>query len=93
MASATKGKKRVTFKVQADVGSKVSVAGDFNNWNPTSKVLKDKAGNGAFQGIALLEKGKHAYKFVINDTWCVDPNCDDWSHDGFGSLNSVVEVG
>jgi len=93
MATASKGKKRVTFKIQADTGSNVCVAGDFNDWDPTRKKLTDKAGTGAFQGIAMLEKGRHEYKFVVNDIWSVDPNCDDWAHDGYGSLNSIVIVG
>ena len=93
MATATRGRKRITFSVQAKPGSTVSVAGDFNNWNSSRKSLKDKGSNGTFTGIAMLSKGRHAYKFVINDIWMVDPACDDWEHDGYGSLNSVINVG
>ena len=89
---ATSGKKRVTFKVTAAPGSTVAVAGDFNDWNPRKKLLKDKSGKGRFEGIAILKKGRHEYKVVINDVWSVDPNCDDWAYNPYGSLNSVIRV-
>ncbi len=93
MATALKGRKRITFKVEAAPGSTVTVAGDFNGWNPKKKALTDKTGKGIFQGSAMLAKGRHEYKLVINDTWCVDPDCDDWAHNEYGSLNSVIIVG
>jgi len=93
MATAKKGRKRVTFKIDAEPGSTVAVAGDFNNWDPNKKQLKDKAGDGKFQGVAMVDQGRHEYKFVINDTWCVDPNCDDWAHNEYGSMNSVLVAG
>ncbi len=92
MATSAKGKKRITFSIQETPGNSVSVAGDFNAWNANQKPLRDKSGNGMFTGIAMLTKGRHAYKFVINDVWTVDPTCDDWEHDGYGSLNSVINV-
>jgi 1,4-alpha-glucan branching enzyme len=92
MATATKGKKRVTFKIDAKPGSTVAIAGDFNSWDPTKKRLTDKSGTGKFQGAVMVEKGRHEYKVVINDTWSVDPNCDDWAHNDFGSMNSVIVV-
>ncbi len=92
MATSSKGRKRVTFRIDAEPGSTVAVAGDFNGWDPKKKVLADKTGDGKYQGVAMLTKGQHEYKFVINDTWTVDPNCDDWNHNAYGSLNSVIVV-
>jgi 1,4-alpha-glucan branching enzyme len=92
MAAATKGRKRVTFAVQAEPGSTVCVAGDFNNWDPSRKKLTDKQGNGMFSGSALVSKGRYEYKLLINDVWCVDPECSNWAHNDFGSLNSVMIV-
>lgn len=88
----TKSKKRVTFEVKAEPGSEVYVAGDFNNWEPTKK-LKDKNMNGTFQGTLLLDRQQnYEYKFVINGKWSVDPNCEEWIPNNFGSLNSVVKT-
>ena len=92
MTTATKGRKRLTFKVDAEPGSTVAIAGDFNDWDPTRKILADKTGSGKFKGAVLVEPGRHEYKVVINDIWSVDPNCNDWAHNDFGSLNSVVVI-
>ena len=92
MATATTGKKRVTFKVNAAPGSTVAVAGEFNSWDTSKKPLKDKSGNGNFEAIAMLSKGRYEYKVVINDVWSVDPDCDDWAYNPYGSLNSVIIV-
>ena len=39
---------RVTFSVRAEAGSKVFLAGSFNNWDPTAKEMADKKGDGVF---------------------------------------------
>ena len=84
-------RKRVQFKVQADPQCKVSVAGSFNDWSPDKHVLKYK--DGVFALSVLLPKGRYEYKFVIDGHWCVDPGCAEWSHNSYGSLNSVINVG
>lgn len=83
---------RVTFSVSAELGSKVFIAGSFNNWDPLAKELLDKKGIGIFTGVLMLPKGHHEYKFVINGTWCADPECPDWVQNSMGTLNSVKIV-
>ena len=83
---------RVTFRVRAEVGSKVSVAGSFNDWDPAAKPMTDKNGNGEFTCTMNLAKGRYEYKFVINGTWCADPECTDWVQNDMGTLNSVKVV-
>ena len=39
---------RVTFRVRAEVGSKVFLAGSFNDWDPAAKAMADKDGTGEF---------------------------------------------
>ncbi len=84
--------KRVTFTVRAEPGSSVSVAGDFNSWDPQNKVLADKDGSGLFKAALSLAPGTYEYKFVINGTWCVDPDCKEWVQNTLGTLNSVLRV-
>lgn len=84
-------RQRVVFQTKAEPGSKVYVAGSFNNWDPTRNKLTEKAGT--YSVSLLLPRGRHEYKLVINDVWTVDPNCPDWVPNGFGSLNSVIVVG
>ncbi|MBP5319683.1 MAG: isoamylase early set domain-containing protein [Kiritimatiellae bacterium] len=83
---------RVTFSVRADVGSTVYLAGDFNDWDPTVKPMTDKKGDGLFTTTVSLPPGDHQYKFVINGTWCADPDCPDWVQNELGTLNSVKRV-
>lgn len=85
------GKKRALFSIKADPGSQVYVAGTFNGWNPKKNKLTYKGG--VYSARILLPKGRHEYKFVVDDVWCVDPGCPDWAPNGLGSLNSVISVG
>ena len=94
MAKATtRGRKRVTFRANAEPGSQVYVTGCFNDWDPSRKQLKDKNGDGTFIGAMLLPPGEYEYKFVVNGNWCVDPEQPEWHANDMGSLNSVLHVG
>lgn len=90
-AAAPKGT-RVTFRVRAEVGSKVSLAGSFNGWDPAAKPMVDKDGTGEFACTLTLPKGRYEYKFVINGTWCADPECKDWVGNDMNTINSVIVV-
>ena len=83
---------RVTFSVRAEAGSKVFLAGCFNNWDPTTKEMTDKKGDGVFTITLSLLPGDYQYKFVIDGTWCADPECADWIQNDLGTLNSVKHV-
>lgn len=86
------GKKRVLFEIQAEPGSKVSVAGTFNQWAPEVKMLKDKESNGIFQTTLMLAPGEYEYKFFINEDWCIDPRNPNFRANDMGTLNSVIVV-
>ncbi|MGN1359945.1 MAG: glycogen-binding domain-containing protein [Kiritimatiellia bacterium] len=83
---------RVTFSVRAETGSEVWLAGSFNNWDPTAKKMADKAGDGFYTATLTLPKGTYEYKFVINGTWCADPECAEWVQNDMGTLNSVRHI-
>ena len=85
-------KKRALFSVRAKEGSKVYLAGSFNDWNPTAKKMLDPNGNGVFAVVINLPVGSHEYKFVIDGIWCADPECADWVQNDLGTLNSVKVV-
>ncbi len=88
--SSVKGRRRVTFELCAEPGSEVFVAGTFNNWNPGEKQLRYR--DDVYTAMLLLPKGRHEYKFIVDGTWCIDPECSDWVPNGMGSLNSVIHV-
>ncbi len=85
-------KQRVTFSVRAEPGSTVYLAGTFNNWDPTDKLMADKKGDGLYTATLNLAPGTYEYKFVIDGTWCADPECPDWVQNELGTLNSVKRV-
>jgi len=83
---------RVTFSVRAKVGSRVFLAGSFNDWDPTAKQMSDKNNEGLFSVTVCLEPGCHEFKYVIDGIWCADPTFVDWVHNDLGTLNSVKSV-
>ena len=82
--------KSVTFTVHADKGKAVYVAGEFNNWNPTAKKMAYKAG--VYTATLKLAAGTYQYKFVIDGTWCADPENANVVANDQGTFNSVIEV-
>ena len=86
----TPRRRRVQFTFRARPDSRVFVAGTFNEWAPTRHRLRPKGD--VLCTSVLLERGRHEYKFVVNGTWCVDPDCSQSVPDGFGAINSVIEV-
>ena len=89
-STGNKGKKRVTFTLEADSGKKISVAGSFNNWQEGKKVLKEK--DGVYQLSMLLAPGAYEYKFCVDGEWMVDPNNPNFEANDLGTLNSVLQV-
>ena len=82
--------KSVTFTVHADKGKAVYLAGEFNQWNPTAKKMTFKAG--VYSATVKLAAGTYQYKFVIDGTWCADPeNANSVANDQ-GTFNSVIVV-
>jgi len=82
----------VTFTAHARPGSKVFLAGSFNNWDPAAVRMDNKEGGCVFTATIRLPAGEHQYKFVIDGSWVADPLCPDWAPNDQGTLNSVKRV-
>lgn len=80
----------ITFTVHAEKGKSVYVAGDFNGWDPTAKKLAFR--NGVYSTKIKLLPGDHEYKFVIDGTWCADPENAQCVPNDQGTFNSVITV-
>ena len=91
-AAAKPAAKAVTFTVHAEKGKNVYLAGEFNKWDPTAKKMAYKAKDGVYAATVKLAPGSYQYKFVIDGTWCADPECADWVQNDHGTLNSVITV-
>lgn len=68
----------------------VYLAGTFNNWKPYD-IRMTKTGAGWMVETSLL-KGKHMYKFIVDDVWITDPQnrVQETTWDGY--TNSVIMV-
>ena len=84
--------KDVTFTVHAEKGKDVYVAGEFNQWNPTAKKMAYKARAGLYTATIKLAPGTYQYKFVIDGTWCADPENVNAVPNDQGTFNSVITV-
>ncbi|MFN3651871.1 MAG: S41 family peptidase [Armatimonadota bacterium] len=64
--------KKVTFRLEGyPEAREVRVAGTFNSWTPELSPLVRKGD--AWTAEVLVEPGRHAYKFVVDGRWMVDP--------------------
>ena len=84
--------KETTFTVHAEKGKAVYLAGEFNDWNPTAKKMAYKARAGIYTATVKLAPGSYQYKFVIDGTWCADPENVNAVANDQGTFNSVVTV-
>jgi 1,4-alpha-glucan branching enzyme len=82
--------KDMVFKLHLPTAKKVSLAGDFNNWD-TGALNAKKSPNGSWTIKVGLTPGKHEYKFFVDGSWMNDPATAAITNT-FGSQNSVVEV-
>ena len=90
--AAKPAKKTVTFTVHAEKGKAVYLAGSFNEWSTTAKKMAYKTKAGIYSATVQLAPGEYQYKFVIDGTWCADPECADFVQNDHGTLNSVITV-
>lgn len=84
--------KNVTFTVHADKGKAVYLAGVFNQWSLTAKKMAYKAKSGIYTATIKLAPGSYEYKFVIDGTWCADPENANSVPNDQGTFNSVIDV-
>lgn len=84
--------KSVTFTVHAEKGKSVYIAGEFNKWDPAAKKMAYKAKEGVYAATIKLAPGEYQYKFVIDGTWCADPENINSVKNDQGTFNSVVVV-
>ena len=91
-ASGRVAGKSVTFTLHGEKGRAVYLAGEFNKWDPTAKKMAYKVRSGIYTATVKLAPGSYQYKFVIDGTWCADPENVNAVPNSHGTFNSVVEV-
>lgn len=84
-------KGNTTFRLKGYTdASIVALAGSFNNWNQ-SQFIFGKEGDDWVCRIDL-EPGQHAYKFIVDGNWLLDPANPNTKDDDYGVKNSVIIV-
>ncbi len=69
----------------------VYLAGSFNNWNPGEIPMQRIPGGWAL--YLYLRDGTHAYKFIVDGQWILDPANPVVRKDGSGHENSFLGIG
>jgi 5'-AMP-activated protein kinase regulatory beta subunit len=83
--------KKVNFSFLAPQAGKVSVVGDFNDWNLMKHPMK-KDKKGIWKTSFNLLPGTYQYRFFVDGEWQSDPSCSDCVDNPFGTLNCVKRV-
>jgi 1,4-alpha-glucan branching enzyme len=75
----------------APQAQRVSIAGDFNQWNPSSHPLQRDI-KGTWRISLDLKPGKYEYRFLLDGEWQNDPNCDSFVENPFSTSNCLKIV-
>ncbi len=72
----------------------VYVTGDFTSWaeTPAAGALVMTDASGTWSVTSQIGAGRHIYKLIVDGEWIADPSASEQEPDGFGGVNSVVEV-
>jgi hypothetical protein len=90
--AAGDGLTAVRFSISAEVASRVSVVGDFNDWNPAGTPLHRAAG-GQWSVTLPLTPGRYRFSFLLDgETWIPDPHLPRVPDPDFGAPTSVITV-
>ena len=84
---------KVTFAISAPEATKVTLVGDFNDWDVTTTSLK-KLKNGTFKVVLDLDTDKsHEYKYVVDGEYLNDPEPEALVFNAFANAeNSFIEL-
>lgn len=81
----------IKFVFVAPNAGKVSLVGDFNDWDETRSPMMRADKDGLWSVTLPLSVGRHVYAYVVDGTWHPDPKAP-MTGDGFGHMNSVKVV-
>jgi chromosome partitioning protein len=69
----------------------VSVAGEFNDWQP-QRMAQDGEGAETFRAMIPTRPGRYRYRLVVDGRWQADPHNRYSEPNPFGEVDSVVEA-
>jgi 1,4-alpha-glucan branching enzyme len=83
---------KVTFVIPHDPDQpRISVVGDFNNWEPTATPLVKRANNTRSASV-ILDPGKHySFRYYAADgTWFDEEHADGYAPNEHGTQNCLI---
>ncbi len=88
---------KVTFiipRLKAENFSKISLVGDFNEWNPDANFFAETEKNGNYSvTLELPAKRKYQFRYLADgEHWFNEPDADYETETYVGSHNSVIEL-
>jgi hypothetical protein len=72
---------------------KVSLVGDFNNWDENATPLLREPGSTLWSVTVPILRGRHIYAFLVDSVWTVDKRAPVARDPDFGVTGSVILVG
>jgi len=82
-----------TFSIHAPNSQSVYLAGTFNEWSLSESCRMQKDDSGRWSLRLPLASGTYQYQFIVDGRWQPDPDNGRRESNGFGDMNSVIEVG
>jgi hypothetical protein len=92
-AGAPAGTRPVSLRLAAPASSRVTVVGDFNDWDPAGTPLRPTGVGGIWTVELRLKPGRYHYAFLIDGRrWEGDPSEPRAPESDFGAPVSVLTV-
>jgi hypothetical protein len=87
------GARVVRFRLVAEGAHRVTVVGDFNDWDSRATPLRPAGAGGAWSVAVPIAPGRYSYAFVIDGvTWKADPAALPAPGDDYGRPSSLLLV-
>lgn len=83
----------VRFELEAPASSRVSIVGDFNDWDPRASPMVRAGGQGIWSLRLALPPGRYRYTFLVDGTrWMPDPSEPPALGNDFDTPTSVITI-
>ncbi len=82
---------KMTFQVYALHARRVTLAGEFNQWDSDAAPMQPHE-DGHWSITLDLPPGRYQYKFVVDGQWLPDLTAHENMPNEHGTLNSAIEV-
>ncbi len=84
----TNANRMTQFAFAAPTARQVSLAGEFNNWDPKAGPMQ-KGTDGVWRLSVALKPGRYEYRFLADEVWCDDPAAKQKAANSLGTENCV----